>query len=218
MATNIVILGTGGTCFDILDTLLDINDTPNPKQFGGPFHFLGFLDDNPPHSKIANKFAVLGSLKDAQSIKDAFFINGIGSPRSFLKKEKLIDSLGIDQNRFATIIHPTASVSRFSSLGPGSVIFQNATVTSNVSIGSHVVVLPHSVVSHDSTIGDYSCVAGGVCVSGNVTIGKSCYLGTNSSIRDGITIGDNSLVGMGANVISDIPPNSTFIGNPAQQK
>jgi acetyltransferase-like isoleucine patch superfamily enzyme len=101
-------------------------------------------------------------------------------------------------------------------LGAGTVILQNVTVTSNVRIGDHVIVLPNSVISHDSVVGDYTCIAGGVCVSGGVTIGRNCYLGTNSSIIELVTIGDYSLVGMGSVVLTDVAVESVVVGNPSR--
>lgn len=207
----------GGTCLDILDTILDVNDSPNPEKWGGPFDCLGFVDDNPNASEDQLKgFPYLGSLDQAQNYKDCFFINGIGSPRTHKAKRSIIEKLGISNDHFLSIIHPTASLSRYSSIGKGVVIFQNVTLTTNTIIGDHVVILPNSIISHDVTVGSYSCIAGGVCLSGKVSVGESCYLGTNCSVRDSVYIGDNSLVGMGSVVINDIEADSIVKGIPAK--
>jgi acetyltransferase-like isoleucine patch superfamily enzyme len=58
-------------------------------------------------------------------------------------------------------------------------------------------------------------VAGGVCVSGNVRVGQSCYLGSNSTIKDGVNVGDYCLIGMGSNVVRNVPENTVVVGNPA---
>lgn len=209
---KIIILGLGGNCIDILDTLHDINSSCRPDQY----LCLGFLDDN--RSKWGQEIygmKVLGPLSSALEFKDCLFVNGIGSPSNFFEKEKIIAKTGLPPERFGTIIHPSASVSRTARLGPGTVVFQNVTITSNVTIGAQVIILPGSVVSHDDVIEDYACIAGGVCISGNVHVGKSCYLGTNSTILGKITIGDTSLIGMGCVVLHDVAPNSVMMGNPA---
>ena len=72
------------------------------------------------------------------------------------------------------------------------------------------------MISHDDIIGDYTCITGGVCISGGVKIGKSCYLGTNCSIKENLKIGSYSMIGMGSNVLQDVPDNSIFVGNPAK--
>jgi len=207
---EIIILGTGGNCIDILDTINEIN------SISEKYKCIGFLDDNPDNfGKDYYGIKVIGALSQAMKYKDAFFVNGIGSSLSFWKKKDIIHKTMIPLNRFETIIHPAASVSKFSEIGYGTVIFQNVTITSNVKIGNHVIILPNTVISHDDVIGDYTCITGGVCVSGGVTIGESCYLGTNCSIIENITIGNSCLIGMSSNVLKDVGDNSVMVGNPA---
>lgn len=218
MTKPIIILGTGGNSIDILDTINEINErsATNPFSLHEKYECLGFLDDNAESwGKEILGAQVLGSLSTASNY-DAFFVNGIGSPATFHKKPEIISRTGVRDGRWATIIHPTASVSKTAHIGMGTVIFQNATVTSNVVIGKHVVILPNSVISHDVHIGDYSCIAGGACISGNVKLGTKCYIGTNSTIIGNITIGDICLIGMGSVVLKDVPDNSVVAGNPAR--
>lgn len=212
MIKNIIIFGTGGNCLDILDSINEINEIEYT------YNCVGFLDDNSENwGKEFFGVKVLGPLSSANNyLNDCYFVNGIGSEKNFYKKEAIISKSNIPLERFETIIHPTASVSKMSKIGKGCVIFQNVTITSNVSIGNHVVILPNSVISHNNIIKDYTCIASGVNVSGGVAIGKSCYFGTNSSIIGNIKIGDYSLIGMGSNVLSNVKENSVMIGNPAR--
>lgn len=210
---RIVILGTGGNSVDILDTLNDINDASSTRVY----ECLGFLDDNESlRRKRILHSEVLGPLATARDLKDCFFVNGIGAPTNFWKKESIIAKTGAALERFETVIHPSASVSRTATLGRGVVIFQHVVVTSNVHIGNHVIILPNTVISHDDVVGDYTCIAGGVCISGQVTIGRSCYLGTNSTIIGNTEVGDQCLIGMGSCVLRNVPPNSVMVGNPAR--
>ncbi len=213
MVKQIIILGTGGNCIDILDTINDINATLKMKKY----ECVGFLDDN--KDKWGNKFGgikVLGSLKSAVEYPTSYFVNGIGSSQNYTKKEFIISKTGLTLERFENIIHPIASVSEMAKIGYGNVIFQNVTITSNVKIGHHIIILPNTVVSHDDSIGDYTCIAGGACISGGVTIGKSCYLGTNCTIKENLKIGDYSMIGMGSVVLNNVPKNSVYVGNPAR--
>jgi sugar O-acyltransferase (sialic acid O-acetyltransferase NeuD family) len=210
---EIIILGTGGNCIDILDTINEINDASKETVY----RCLGFLDDDQKlYGKEFCEKKVLGALISAVDYPECFFVNGIGSADNFWRKREIIAKTKIPDERFELIVHPRASVSKMSELGFGTVIFQNATIASNVMIGNHVIVLPNSIVSHDGIIGDYGCIAGGVCVSGGVHIGDSCYLGTNSSIKGNVAVGEKSLVGMGSVVLEDVPANSVVAGNPAR--
>ncbi|NWG08526.1 MAG: NeuD/PglB/VioB family sugar acetyltransferase [Chloroflexi bacterium] len=210
---KIVILGTGGNCIDILDTLLDINDAEGRMVY----QCTGFLDDNP--AKWDQNFhgvGVLGSLSKIKELEDCSFVFGIGSVSNFWRRKEILIQTGVEEERFETIIHPTASVSRFAKIGIGTVVFQNVTITSNAIVGRHVCILPNSIISHDDVIGDFSCIAGGVCISGNVQVGEGCYLGTNAAVKDGVLIGNSSLIGMGSVVLDDVPGNSVVVGNPAR--
>lgn len=210
---QVIIIGTGGTCTDVLETLHDINVACGEKRW----ECAGFLDDNEAlwGCEIAG-VPVLGGLEDAGKYSDAWFINGIGSSRTFHRKRAIIAKTGIATARFLTVVHPAANVSSTARLGRGVAVLPHVTIGSYACIGDHVVVLPNSVISHDAQIGSYSCIAGGVCICGKVQVGEACYLGAGSCVIEGATIGAQSLVGIGAVVIRDVAPNSVVVGNPAR--
>lgn len=210
---RVVILGTGGNSVDILDTINDVNDCASHPVY----ECVGFLDDNAAlWGTGIHGVKVLGPLASAHAQPDCSLVNGIGAPSNFWKKDVIIAKTGAALERFVTILHPSASVSRTATVGRGVVVFQHVVITSNVTIGHHVIILPNTVISHDDVIGDYTCIAGGVCISGQVKIGQSCYLGTNSTIIGNAEIGDRCLIGMGSCVLRNIPPNSVVVGNPAR--
>ena len=210
---KLIILGTGGTCRDIVDTVRDLNASGVAPRID----CMGFLDDNEAlWGSTVEGLPVIGPLAAARDIRECRFVNGIGSPANYTLKEQLIARTGLPIERFATLVHPTASVSRTARLGHGVVVFQQVTITSNVTVGHHVVILPNSVISHDDEIGDYTCVAGGVKVSGGVRVGRGCYLGSGAALIGGIEVGDGALVGMGSVVLKNVPAWTVVAGNPAR--
>ena len=51
-----------------------------------------------------------------------------------------------------------------------------------------------------------------------VYVDDNCIICAGAILKAGITIGQNSVIGMGAVVVSHVPPNSVVFGNPAKIK
>src|SRR5262245_2576614 len=114
---KIVILGTGGNSIDILDAINDINLQNSSRVY----ECIGFLDDNQSlWGKILCGVKVLGPLSNARELKACCFVNGIGAPSNFWKKDSIISKTGVPQEKFETIIHPSAAISRTAHVGRGA--------------------------------------------------------------------------------------------------
>lgn len=212
-AKKIIIIGAGGTSRDILDTINDINEH-NGKIV---FECLGFLDDDSSlHGRKLMGVSILGSIDMGKEYPDCFFVLGIGHVKNIFIKEDLMGRLNSSLERFVTIIHPTADVSKTAKVGIGSVLLRGVVVMSRVVIGNHVVVHPQAVISHDASIGDLSFIAPGASVGGSVKVGRSCFIGSNSCSREYLSIGDGSIIGMGTVILNDIPQDSVYVGNPGK--
>jgi FlaA1/EpsC-like NDP-sugar epimerase len=127
MRKPIIILGTGGSSLDLLDTLYTLNGLGTEAGYD----CLGFLDDD--EHKWGREYLgvrVLGPLSAAPELpENTRFVNGIGSPGNFWRKQALIAQTQLPHERFETIVHPSASVSTTARLGCGTVILQHATIT-----------------------------------------------------------------------------------------
>ena len=212
-ARKLLILGTGGNCLDILDIVLDINQAVG-RVVWEP---LGFLDDDPARRGYEFQgLKVLGPLAAVRDLPDSRLISGIGSPFNHRDKPAILAKTGAGPEGFATLVHPTATLSRWASLGAGCVLFPQVAVHSGARLGDQVIVLTGGVINHDCLVGDYSCLASGVRLSGGVEVGSCCYLGSASAVRGNLKIGPGSLVGLGSAVVSDVPPDSVVAGNPAR--
>ena len=183
---------------------------------GSEFNFLGFVDDTPEkHGVHVLGFEVF-SREALKNHPTALILAVPGSPTSYSIRKKIIDDLGIPDERFATVIHPNTSVSPFAKIGKNTLLMAGVVLTSNCTIGNHVCILPNSVIHHDSVVGNYTLIGSNVTVAGNTTIENNCYIGSGTSIINGISIGENTLVGMGTNVIKNIAKYSKIVGNPAR--
>ena len=117
-----------------------------------------------------------------------------------------------------TLIDPTAFVSKYSTIGDGSVIHANSVLQAGATVGRNTIISYNVSVSHTSTIGDACYIAFGATVGAYVNIDDFCFIGQSAAIVSGKVsrIGSNSLIGAGSIVINDIPENAVVIGNPAK--
>lgn len=211
MVKDVIIVGCGGTGREVAEAIEDIN------SLGRKWNLIGFLDDDPQkHGREYNGYPVLGSINTAADYPTSNFVMVLGSHRDLSLTKRVLDRLSLDGSRFATIIHPTAKVSKYTKLGAGTVILQACVITPNARIGKHVLMLFGAHIGHDCIVDDYVVIAPNAVLAGGVCIREGCYIGANATILQKTTIGPWSCVGMGAAVLSDVGPNSTVVGNPAR--
>lgn len=210
MSRTLVILGTGGSAYDILDIVEAIN-VAVPT-----WDVVGFLDDARPPGTRHLGLEVLGPLREAAQFRGHAFVNAIGSDKSFRRLPEILASTGLATDRFATIVHPAASVSARVRLGRGVTVNHGVSIGGGSRIGDNVTLCPGCIVGHDATIEDYSIIAPGAVISGCVKIGRGCYIGAQAVIRQCLRIGEQALIGMGAVVVREVAPGMIAVGNPAR--
>ena len=89
-----------------------------------------------------------------------------GRPDLYVSRPLIAARLGLPDKRYATIVHPTATVGTTCTIGVGSVLLAHVDLTADVSVGRHVVVMPQVVLPHDARIDDFATLASGVRVGG----------------------------------------------------
>jgi sugar O-acyltransferase (sialic acid O-acetyltransferase NeuD family) len=181
------------------------------------WHVLGFVDDDPAlHGTTRSGLPILGSVDSVKGL-DAAVVVCVGNPRDFAARKRIVQRLDLPDERYATVLHPTASIGEGSVVGPGSVLLSGTVLTADVEVGAHVSVMPQAVLTHDDRVADYATIASGVRLGGGAVIEEGAYVGAGALIREGVTVGARSLVGMGSVVLHDVPPGQIWAGNPARK-
>lgn len=208
---DLLIAGAGGLARETAAAVAAVNAA------GPTWRLLGFLDDDPAlHGTTVSGLPVLGPLSLVADHPDAQVVVCIANPRNPGVRGLVTARLGLPAERYATIVHPSASVGAGCIVGPGSVLLAQTVLTADVAVGAHVAVMPHVVLTHDDVIENSVTFASGVRVSGGVHVGTGAYLGTGALIRESLRVGARSIVGMGSVVLRDIPAGEVWAGNPAR--
>lgn len=183
---------------------------------GNDFNFIGFIDDTKEKQGVDAFGNNVFDRTAFEKYPKAKVLAVPGSPASFKVRKEIIDSLKLKEERFATVIHLNASISKNAKIGKNCLIFAGVVITSNAQIGNHICILPNTVIHHDTDIGDYTLIGSNICIAGYTTVGNNCYIGSGSNIINNISVGNNVLIGMGSNVIKNVSDNSKIAGNPAK--
>ncbi|XWN37469.1 MAG: NeuD/PglB/VioB family sugar acetyltransferase [Balneola sp.] len=207
---KIVIIGGRGNGTVIASTIEDC------KKAGQDIECTGFLNDN---EEEINGYPVLGGIQNGDWKKlseDHSFIYAMSNIKQAPERYKLLQDLGIPENRFATIIHPSAVVSDQAKLGHGVVLMPLTLVSPDVVIGNHSQLYAQSFVGHDTTVDEMVFVANNVSIGGRIHIKDGAHIGSNSSILERLVIGKFAVVGLGSVVLKDISDKEKVVGNPGR--
>ena len=115
---------------------------------------------------------------------------------------------------FGTVVHPSAMISPYASIGAGSVVMQGAIIQSDAVIGKHCIVNTGATIDHECLLGDYVHVSPQATLCGNVHVGEGAWIGASAVVIPGVKIGRWAIIGAGSVVLNDVPDGVVAYGNP----
>jgi sugar O-acyltransferase (sialic acid O-acetyltransferase NeuD family) len=176
---------------------------------------IDFFDDAWPSVYSIGVWEVVGNTDQLMTCireYDAFFI-AIGNNVIRSDKFMQLSNLGVNA---ALLVHPSSAVSKYASLGEGTVVMANAVVNPFATIGNACIINSSSVIEHDCILSDGSHISPGAHLAGAVNIGKRSWVGIGANVIQQINIADDVIVGAGSTVINDQQSNTTVVGSPAK--
>ena len=87
-------------------------------------------------------------------------------------------------------------------------------IPEGITIEDDVFVGPHVCFTNDRYPDAHKAKAG-TWQQENTLVKRGCSIGANATILPGLTLGEGAMIGAGAVVVANVPPNTTCYGNPA---
>ncbi len=207
MSKKILLVGGGGHCKSVLDTLVTLNE----------YDEIGIIDKDENIGQELLGVKVLGCDEDLQKLYNEGFkyafvtVGSVGNPSLRIKIYNNLKKIGFI---IPTIIDKSSIISKFANIEEGVFIGKGCVVNSSATIGKCAIINTSSVIEHDCYVGDFVHLSPSATLCGNVTIKESSHIGANAVVKQGVEIGEKSIIGMGSVVLKDVKNSVVAYGNP----
>lgn len=205
---NLILVGGGGHCKSVIDV----------AESAG-YNILGILDMPEEVGKSVLNYKVIGTDDEIPQYVDMVeFIITVGFIKNPAIRIRIYNKIKEAGGKLATIVASTAHVSRYATLGEGTVVMHQAVVNVGAKIGENCIINTFCNIEHDAVIGDQCHISTGTMVNGDCNVGQRVFIGSQSVLANSITVGDDIIVGAGSVVRKSISEKGIYAGNPASLK
>ena len=202
---KIVLIGGGGHCRSVLDTLIRT----------GQFSDIVITDhDAAPGTTVYGYPVAGGDERLPELFREGFTLACItvGSIKNTAKRRELYRMAQQYGFEFPAVTDPSAVVAPSASVGKGVYIGRRAVVNADACIGDFAIINTGAVIEHGCRIGAFTHAAVCSVVCGGADIGADVLIGANATIIQDVTVGRQSIAGAGSTVLADVPEHSVITG------
>lgn len=200
MSESIILIGGSGHARVIIDCI---------RASGSCV--VGILDDGIAAGAMVLGVPVLGKTADYEAYQEHKFMIAIGNNGV---RNRIAGDLRV---QWATVVHPSAVVSAYASIGAGTMVMPNAVINAGATVGSHCIINTGAVVEHDNTLANFVHISPGAALGGTVAVGEGTHIGIGACVRNNLYICGGCTIGAGAAVVQDITEPGTYVGVPARR-
>ena len=172
---KILIVGAGGHCKVVIDTIEEIN------KIERTYEIVGVLDDNKEIKNVLN-YPILGEIESLKNF-DENVVYHIAIGHNELR-EKVYKN---NKNRVAiTLKHPSSIVSKYAIIESGSYVGAGAIINAGAYIGMGTLVNTGSIIEHDAAVGEFAHLSYKVLVGSNSKIKNKTFIDMGEIIKRNI--------------------------------
>lgn len=203
---KLILVGGGGHCKSVIDVAESAGYT-----------ILGILDRLEDVGKRVLGYEVIGTDDDMGKYADkAVFIVTVGQIKSPDLRIKLHQMLAEAHCHLATIIAPTAHVSKYATIGEGTVVMHKAVINADAHIGRGCIINTFANIEHDAVVGNYCHISTGAMINGGAIIADRSFIGSQSVVNQGVKMVEGVVASMSV-INKDITDSGIFVGVPAKK-
>jgi sugar O-acyltransferase (sialic acid O-acetyltransferase NeuD family) len=208
MKKSLILIGGGGHCGSCIDVI----------ETEGKYVIEGILDRPDKLGTHVLRYPIVGDddLIDTFIKRGFYFLITFGHIRPSQKRKSLYLQLKAKGAKLATIVAPTATVSKYATIEEGTIVMHQAVINAGASVGNNVILNTNCLVEHDVVIGDHVHISTHAVLNGGVVIDENSFIGSNAVVVQGVIITREVTVGAGSVVIKNINEAGIFAGNPAK--
>lgn len=182
------------------------------------FSLYGFLNDRLPKGERVGDAAVLGPFEAWRDLPpEVQLLPAVHKIKDMAARVARLESLGIPEDRWASVVHCSAAIAAGVSIGVGSFVGQNVTVQPGARIGRFASLRAGANVGHDAVVHDFAYVGPNAVLCGRAALGSGAHLGPNGVVLDSKGVGDLAVVGAGSVVTKTVAERTIVMGNPARK-
>jgi len=209
---KVVIMGASGDGLVVAQAVKDI------EHYDGSMRVVGFLDDAFTKGDIVSGVEVLGGLASWKlQAQDVKFYPALHKVKKMFLRKELIKGLGVPDERWCNVIHPTATIAQDVILGHAVFIASHVTFQPRSSCASFSSVRAGANLGHDSVVSSYCYIGPNATLCGGVMMKEGAHLGPNGVIIDGMVAGAYCIIGAGSVATKNINEFDVCLGNPARK-
>jgi sugar O-acyltransferase (sialic acid O-acetyltransferase NeuD family) len=182
----LILIGGGGHCKSCIEVI----------ESTKLYEIKGIIDLPENFGKTLMGYQIIGSDQDIKThvnVENLFLIT-IGCIGDFTKRIQMFEMVTSLGGKLATIIAPTAYVSKSAKMGEGTIVMHQAFINTSTVIGYNCIINTKALIEHDATIGNHCHISTGSVVNGGTIVGEKCFFGSGAVSKQYISIPDGSFI------------------------
>ena len=187
---KILLIGGGGHCKSVIDVIEQQNR----------FDIAGIVDKKELIGETVLGYEVIACDTQLEELSEEYkyAIITVGQIKDVSSRKKLyqkVKSIGFE---LPVIISPRAYVSKYASIGEGTVIMHDVLINASATIKENCIINSKALIEHDAIIEKHCHVSTGAIINGGVEVGEESFIGSNVVTKQYIKIKKNSFVKAGS--------------------